>query len=266
MTESFSDFTQNTARSVDEKLPEPNPEPPRSVPPVSPVDVDDLKAVTRVLEDFGRTGRLEIDALEKACKKRAFVPMVIYRAAMLNMLELVAPELVQRKDGQLSDAVFRVAAEIPMPWEDTWTAGVPFDKEEFRRRLANDIAGIPQNGLFPEKEAPAMKHITNVPDALTELYLGRYMAGSPFLKGGAMITNRKDAVAELMRDRYLYAHPDGTFVNPDRVAFSKEAFEELKSEGSIVLIAEYEKTKIAVYKYVEDTGLEGSASHYHEHD
>jgi len=99
-------------------------------------------------------------------------------------------------------------------------------------------------------------------DATTALY--KYM---PIAGWGRHITNRKDAIAELTRDRYLHEHADGTIVNPDGVAFSREVFEDLKSTSSIVLVAVYSKEKIAVYKYVADLDWwDTGASHYHEHD
>jgi len=76
-----------------------------------------------------------------------------------------------------------------------------------------------------------------------------------------MITNREDAIWEMERDRYLYVYSDGRIVSHFGVAFSKEAFEILKTEGWIVLVSD--DGKIAVY---ENKPGFGGAEHYHLHD
>jgi hypothetical protein len=71
---------------------------------------------------------------------------VWYRSSMIWVLNQLAQEQLAPwiKDEEVSDAVFRTMATIPMEWiGHAEREGLPFDVEEFFRRLRQD--GV-QNG------------------------------------------------------------------------------------------------------------------------
>lgn len=74
-------------------------------------------------------------------KPGANLPAVWYRSGMIQVLNQVAQEQLAPwvKDEAVSDAVFRTMATIPMEWiGHTDREGLPFDVEEFFRRLRED--------------------------------------------------------------------------------------------------------------------------------
>jgi len=73
---------------------------------------------------------------ERTCKPVAIVKAVIYRANKIEMLRIVAPEVMKPLIQDKLDAVFQAAAQIPMEWigmgvHKGWT----FDPDDFIRRV-----------------------------------------------------------------------------------------------------------------------------------
>jgi len=84
--------------------------------------------------------------IKAICKPEANAQAVWYRSAMIRVLNQFAQEQLAPwvKDEEVSDAVFRTMATIPMEWVGhTEREGLPFDVEEFFSRLREDSA---QNG------------------------------------------------------------------------------------------------------------------------
>jgi hypothetical protein len=119
--------------------------------PVAEVDPDDLKAFwqeTRNLQARhpGQNVGMGLHVMKASFKPGANLPAVWYRSVMIQVLNQVAQEQLAPwvKDEEISDAVFRTMATIPMEWVGhTDREGLPFDVEEFFRRLRED--GV-QNG------------------------------------------------------------------------------------------------------------------------
>ena len=115
---------------------------------VEAVDPDDLKTF------WGETCKLQaglsgqhasIGFEAKAIAKPGANPKAVwYRSSMIWALNRFAQEQLSPwiRDGELSDAVFRTMATIPMEWIGrAEREGLPFDVEEFFRRLRED--GVP---------------------------------------------------------------------------------------------------------------------------
>jgi hypothetical protein len=118
--------------------------------PVADVDPDDMKTVwqeTRNLQTrHPGMSSLSSDTIKAICKPEANVGAVWYRSSMILVLNQFAREQLAPwvKDEEVSDAVFRTMATIPMEWiGHTDREGLPFDVEEFFRRLRQ---GGVQNG------------------------------------------------------------------------------------------------------------------------
>jgi hypothetical protein len=60
-----------------------------------------------------------------------------YRAAMLGLMRQVMPQTLApwTNEDQLDDAVFRAIAEVPMEWIEGPRQDLPFDIEDFMRRV-----------------------------------------------------------------------------------------------------------------------------------
>jgi len=104
---------------------------------VPQVDPEDVKAVwmlsQEVKQDYpGQSVGIGAEMFERGCKPGANIPAVTYRAGMIRMLKQM-DSLLQDK----LDAVFRVAAEIPMEWMGVGAPrkGLPFDPDDFVRRV-----------------------------------------------------------------------------------------------------------------------------------
>lgn len=88
--------------------------------PVPAVNADDLKSVWALCPDRESPlyrGIVGVDStIEQACSPGADIDAVIYRCRMLQILEEFRGDLLSRwkQTGQFQDAVFRVAARIPM--------------------------------------------------------------------------------------------------------------------------------------------------------
>ena len=110
---------------------------------VAEVDPDDLKAFWQEMQEMRRHpgGFKKVIA-----KPESNAGAVWYRSSMILVLNKVAQEQLVPwiKDEEVSDAVFRAVATIPMEWVGhTEREGLPFDVEEFFRRLSE---GGVQNG------------------------------------------------------------------------------------------------------------------------
>ena len=119
--------------------------------PVPEVDPDDLKAFWQETRDFqarhaGQNYAIGWEAMKASCKPGANAYAVWYRSSMIWVLNKYAQEQLAPwvRDEEVSDAVFRTMATIPMEWiGQTEREGLPFDVEEFFRRLSE---GGVQNG------------------------------------------------------------------------------------------------------------------------
>jgi hypothetical protein len=117
--------------------------------PVPAVDPIDLKAVWGIHEEIrrqhpgGQVG-VGISVMEHACSPGADISAVTYRSGMLGLLLTVPGDLLApwRQGEQLNDAVFRVAARIPMEWMETGAPrqGFPFDVDAFLREVRDETS------------------------------------------------------------------------------------------------------------------------------
>lgn len=115
---------------------------------VAEVDSEDLKTFWQKTRDLeSRFHGRDISFSPKAIAKTGSdAPSVWYRSTMILVLIKIAREQLSPwiKDEEVSDAVFRTMATIPMEWiGPVEREGLPFDIEEFFRRLRK--AGV-QNG------------------------------------------------------------------------------------------------------------------------
>ena len=119
--------------------------------PVPEVDAEDLKTIWQEACDLqarhpGQNVAIGFELMKAICKPGANAQAVFYRSSMIWVLNQFAQEQLAPwvKDEQVSDAVFRTMATIPMEWIGrTEREGLPFDVEEFFRRLRE---GSVQNG------------------------------------------------------------------------------------------------------------------------
>jgi len=110
--------------------------------PVVNVDPDDLKTFWQQTRDLqaahpGRNVSIGFEALDLSMPG-VNTGAVWYRSSMIWVLNQIAQERLAPwiKDGEVSDAVFRTIATIPMEWiGHTEREGLPFDVEEFFRQL-----------------------------------------------------------------------------------------------------------------------------------
>jgi hypothetical protein len=115
--------------------------------PVAAVDPGDLRSVWEMQRDFQRnapnhapnqTGSIDISLYQRACSPGAEVGAVWYRVSMLQLLAgpigLLTPWL---HDGELPDAVFKLAATFPMNKLSVGEVnqGLPFDVQGFIKQL-----------------------------------------------------------------------------------------------------------------------------------
>jgi hypothetical protein len=111
------------------------------------VEVADLRAVWGTYQDFaarhpGKQVAVGAAVLEEACSQRVDIEAVIYRYWMLQMLEMCCGDLLApwRQSGHFHEAVFRVAARIPMKWMEMGVPqqGLPFDVDLFAQELRKE--------------------------------------------------------------------------------------------------------------------------------
>ena len=115
--------------------------------PVPEVDPEDLKAVWQEARDLqarypGKRVAIGFELMKAVCKPGANTQAVFYRSSMIWLLEEFAQEQVAPwfKDEQVSDAVFRTMAAIPMEWiGHTKREGLPFDVGDFFHRLREGL-------------------------------------------------------------------------------------------------------------------------------
>ncbi len=76
---------------------------------------------------------IDVEIFERACKPGSNIPAATYRAGMTAMFLRHAPELQDKLD-----AVFLIAATIPMEWIGVGVVrqGFAFDFEDFMRRVS----------------------------------------------------------------------------------------------------------------------------------
>ena len=100
---------------------------------IPPVGEDDLKRLYEASLDMtrrycGKDGVLSVDVMERACSPGANLPAVWLRHTQLRLLVRQGLLAEWQHDKALDDAVFQVAATLPMNL-------VRFDPEAFVRRL-----------------------------------------------------------------------------------------------------------------------------------
>src|SRR5271170_6042351 len=118
--------------------------------PVAEVDPDDLKTFWQEISnlqvrDPGQHVAIGFE-VKAIAKPGVNAEAVWYRSRMIRLLNEFAHEQLAPwiKDEEVSDAVFRTMATIPMEWiGSTEREGMPFDVEEFFGRLS---PGGVQNG------------------------------------------------------------------------------------------------------------------------
>jgi hypothetical protein len=115
---------------------------------VSTVDPKDVKAVWELSSDFerehpGRPGAVGIELFKGVCSPGADIPAITYRTQMMWVVQHASPEALApwTKDNQLTDAVFRAIATVPMEWMGVGIPrrGLPFDAEDFLRRVREAV-------------------------------------------------------------------------------------------------------------------------------
>ena len=111
-----------------------------AVPAVSPEDLKKLSQLFRDVQSRGGGGAIDMRMYERACSTGADVQSVWFRAAILEGLKQMHPELLARwtRNGEFDDAVFQVASTFPMQKMKTGVVreGLPFDVEEFLKQVA----------------------------------------------------------------------------------------------------------------------------------
>ncbi len=116
--------------------------------PVPTVGVADLKSVWKVYKDIESQhpeggAAVGITLIRHSCSAGADVRAVTYRCGMLRILERVHGDLLTawKESGQFNDAVFRVAARVPMKWIGAGPqSGFPFDVDLFVQELRLESA------------------------------------------------------------------------------------------------------------------------------
>jgi len=113
--------------------------------PVPEVDTEDVKAVWKLGQEVKKDhpdGGVAIGMaiFEHTCKPGAIVKAVVFQANMVGMLQYVAPHIFEpwTKNGELTEPVFRAAAQVPMEWIGVGVVrkGLPFDIEDFMSRVS----------------------------------------------------------------------------------------------------------------------------------
>jgi hypothetical protein len=111
--------------------------------PVQEVDPNDLKIFWEQTHELqarhpGQNVAISADLLKTMFKPGANADAVVYRSSMIWVLSQFAQEQLAPwiKDEQVSDAVFRTMATIPMEWiGQAEREGLPFDVEDFFHQL-----------------------------------------------------------------------------------------------------------------------------------
>jgi hypothetical protein len=110
--------------------------------PVPKVDPVDLKAFWQAKQKFGG---INSDIAKKVCKPGADFDALDFRADMIWLINETEKQRLTpwMKNDQPDDAVFRVAAKIPMKGMGVGiqTRGFPFDIDDFFRRVRSQKPG-----------------------------------------------------------------------------------------------------------------------------
>jgi hypothetical protein len=113
---------------------------------VAAVNPDDLRNVWKMTREIlahnqGQGVALAANMFESACSPGADAKAVWYRASMLGLLQMLpeSPLTPWTHEGELDDAVFKVAATFPMKKMDVGVVynGPPFDLQEFLTQIGN---------------------------------------------------------------------------------------------------------------------------------
>jgi len=113
---------------------------------VPAVDPADMKAICQMgreslaaAQAAGSTGghAIGMSAYQSVCSPGANVTAAWYRVTMLGLCERMGLLEKHKLDGEVNDAVFRVAASFPMKQMQTGVTydGLPFDVEEFVKQV-----------------------------------------------------------------------------------------------------------------------------------
>jgi hypothetical protein len=110
-----------------------------SVPPVDPADLRSVWTMQSEIQALhpGQQIAIPADAYQRACRPEADVRAVFERASLLGLLQIAGMLSPLLRDGIPDDAVFDVAATIPM---SRMQRGVvynkpPFDVDEFIKQV-----------------------------------------------------------------------------------------------------------------------------------
>lgn len=100
------------------------------------VDPSDMKGVRRMGRET-QADAIGQSALKSVCSPGADTVAVWYRLRMLGLCDDAGLLSAYKRDGEFTDAVFRVAATFPMKRMevDVTYEGPPFDTEEFVREI-----------------------------------------------------------------------------------------------------------------------------------
>ncbi len=110
-------------------------------------EITDLKSLWSLYKNIesrhpGEQFAVGRSVIEQALSATADVGAVGYRCAMLHILEKLPGDLLTpwKESGQLGDALFSVAARVPMNWigVDTTCSGLPFDLHAFLDELRRE--------------------------------------------------------------------------------------------------------------------------------
>ena len=108
------------------------------------VDPDDLKAIWRLQREVeaqhpGQRVAIDAELAKHYCKPEANIQAIGYRTGLLSLLKFVAPDKIAPwlRDSHPDDALFRVAAVMPLRWPEVGFVrdGFPFDIDDFFRTV-----------------------------------------------------------------------------------------------------------------------------------
>lgn len=116
-----------------------NPEGP--IPPVDPVDLQSIWKMQRDVQACspGKNIGISVELYKRACSPEANIGAVWFRASLVGMLEMLGMLKPWIHEGVVADAVFKVAATLPMNGMKVGvpcsTTGLPFDVQEFMSQV-----------------------------------------------------------------------------------------------------------------------------------
>ena len=115
--------------------------------PVPTIDVGDLKSVWDMYQNIESQhpgGSVGVDSclIDRVCTPGADIRAVVYRCQMLGLLEMLPGDRLatRKQNGRLHEAVFRVAATIPMKWMEIGVpqSSLPFDVDAFFQEVQKE--------------------------------------------------------------------------------------------------------------------------------